>query len=114
MFNHSDRFPLGPEPGTDGADVERLGSGPLPWGLSRMQPFPPSSDDADGWQAAPVGIDPLTQLTRYEGPDGQVLMADGKHRKTNTGTESKTTTQNPGDRKGPTSDQDHSQDHDND
>lgn len=60
----------------------------------------------------PVGLDPVTQTTVYRNSAGEIVTA--KHRKTNTGTEDKTRTQNTGDGEKPSTDQDHSQDSDKD
>jgi hypothetical protein len=75
MFSHADRFPLRPVT-TTSRPVAR------PWGLSRMMPFGALVEI----DVVPVGLDPSTQTTRYQGADGNA----------------------------PTSDQDHSQDSDND
>ncbi len=102
MFSHADRFPLGPV-STMSRPVAR------PWGLSRMVPFGALVEI----DVVPVGLDPSTQTTRYQGADGLLTMAE--HRKTGTGTERGTqTTSRGGDGNAPTSDQDHSQDSDND
>jgi putative ATP-grasp target RiPP len=115
MFSHADRFPLGPNRvGPPGALPSTWLVPPRPWGLSRMEPFRADDSADEDWTVTATELDPATQLTRYRGPDGMISMSPGKHRRTNTGTERATQTQNPGDRKGPTTDQDHSQDHDND
>ncbi|KJY41401.1 hypothetical protein VR41_12810 [Streptomyces sp. NRRL B-1568] len=78
----------------------------LPWGLTRMELYPAS---------VPVPyqrlvLDPVTQIPSRLGRDGLPLPVESKHRKSNTGTETNTTT---GDRKdGP--DQGHDQDSDSD
>ncbi|WP_229325955.1 putative ATP-grasp-modified RiPP [Streptomyces sp. UNOC14_S4] len=78
----------------------------LPWGLSRMEPFPASGP----LPQQRLILDPVSQIPTRLGPDGLPVPATSKHRKSNTGTETNTTT---GDRKdGP--DQGHDQDSDTD
>ncbi|GAA1005650.1 putative ATP-grasp-modified RiPP [Streptomyces sp. LB8] len=72
MFVHSDRFPVS-SPLPSGVPT------PVPWGVSRMAPYPTTAPDY-----ARVELDPDTQTAVFFDKDGQV-MEMGKHN-TSTGT----------------------------
>jgi putative ATP-grasp target RiPP len=98
MFSNSDRIPTAPA-STNGDPAVR------PWALRLMAPF---KDVIDVGEIA-TGVDPTTQLGVTS--DGELITA--KHRRSNTGTETPTSTQR-GDGQNPGQDSDNSQDSDQD
>ncbi|MDX3001475.1 putative ATP-grasp-modified RiPP [Kribbella solani] len=99
MFRFADRFPLASAVGVNGEP-------PRPWGLSRMEVFP-------AFEFVPelaVGLDPASQRGLYQGLDGVVSMAPGKHSRSKRGTERPTKTGNTSDGSRARSDTDHGQD----
>jgi putative ATP-grasp target RiPP len=99
MFRFADRFPVVSAVGTPG-------SSPVPWGLSRLEPY----GSVDVVDETPVGIDPATQQGLYELPNGNVVMAPGKHSRSHYGTDKKTKTHNRSDGSKARPDTDHQQD----
>lgn len=72
MFVHSDRLPTG-------SAVPQGTVTPLPWGVSRMAPYPTA---APGY--AKVTLDPVTQTAVFTDATGQVMEMPGHG--TSTGT----------------------------
>ncbi|WP_067804400.1 putative ATP-grasp-modified RiPP [Actinomadura formosensis] len=99
MFKQADRLPF--EAPADGGVARAV----RPWGLQRMAPFA---------HTVHVGIiatriDPVTQL----GADDEGVLVEAKHKRSNTGTESRTRTAK-GDGQHQGYDEDHGQDSDQD
>ncbi|MFF9345739.1 putative ATP-grasp-modified RiPP [Streptomyces sp. NPDC014734] len=60
----------------------------VPWGLTRMRRYP----DAVSLPGATVTVDPVTQTGRWIGPDGDVLPATARHKRSETSKETSTKT----------------------
>ncbi|QDY77494.1 putative ATP-grasp-modified RiPP [Streptomyces qinzhouensis] len=83
---------------------QRVNNADLPWGLTRMRPFPAVAVVS----VRAVGLDPLTQTAIYEDAAGHRLEM-GKHSATHRCVETKTQTSR-GDGSGPSNvDQGHDQ-----
>jgi putative ATP-grasp target RiPP len=100
MYRFAARIPLA-------APVDRMSMPcPRPWGLTRLEPFA----SIDQVEETAVGLDPKTQLGRFESPGGVVTMAPGKHSRSRRGTEKSTKTGNRRDGSRSGGDTDHEQD----
>jgi putative ATP-grasp target RiPP len=100
MYRFADRIPLAAA--RDRASMPC----PPPWGLTRLEAF----GSVDWVEEAVVGLDPKTQLGRFELPGGVITMAPGKHSRSRTGTEKGTKTGNRKDGSRSGGDTDHQQD----
>ncbi|MGW3569856.1 putative ATP-grasp-modified RiPP [Streptomyces sp. NPDC000941] len=58
---------------------------PVPWGLTRMRPFPP----AEQLPHATTVLNPKTQIGQWLDTDGIVVPVTGKHKKPSTAKETK-------------------------
>ncbi|WP_251096665.1 putative ATP-grasp-modified RiPP [Streptomyces sp. Caat 7-52] len=96
MFVHSDRLPMS-------TPVPRGTATPLPWGISRMAPYPTM-----GPAYAHAELDPATQTTRFFDSTGRVMEMPGHG--TSTGTQPSTGTSPDGN--GTTQDSDTGSDND--